>query len=593
VSVTRAADQAVPGLRLPRQVAHYRLTGSIGQGSNAAVFLAQDERLHRQVALKVLVPELARDAAFRARMIRESQAAAAVGHPHIIPVYEAGEADGIVYVAMRYIRGEDARSLLNRLGPLPFGYAWNIVAQIASALDAAHARGLIHGDVRPGKILLEASDTAGEVTPQRAGDSESGHAYLSDFGMSRAFPPGQIVATGQSTGAFDYTAPEQIEGHALDGRADLYSLACTGFELLCGTPPFGQDQGPTLMYAQLYAPPPAATVSRADLPAAVDLVLATALNKNPADRYPSCGQFADELRAALGFSPGEPGEPAGPPPSRSPGRPGPVAESGLAAAEALAAAEPAAAAEPSAAAEPPAAAEAPASGSGPLDPEAMDEPNEPEREPSASRSRVPRLILAAAAVVVAAAVASGLALSKQSTPARPAVAPIAASLRATPSRSPSPSPASTSTLASEQAAALSMLLTSSAAARTALHDAVRQVGACTNLSNAVSRLQGVVNQRVGEYSRASALPTSALPDGAAMKSELIRALSSSLEADRDYLTWARQQLAGGCTPSDQSSVYNVANGASQVADAAKKAFVQVWNPVAAKYGIKPDSASSI
>jgi hypothetical protein len=138
-----------------------------------------------------------------------------------------------------------------------------------------------------------------------------------------------------------------------------------------------------------------------------------------------------------------------------------------------------------------------------------------------------------------------------------------------------------------------MLLTSSAAARTALHDAVRQVGACTNLSNAVSQLQGVVDQRVGEYSRASALPTSALPDGAAVKSELIGALSSSLEADRDYLTWAQQQLAGGCTPSDQSSVYNAANGASQVADAAKKAFVQVWNPVAARYSIKPESASSL
>jgi hypothetical protein len=388
--------------------------------------------------------------------------------------------------------------------------------------------------------------------------------------MSRAFPPGQIVATGQSAGAFDYTAPEQIEGHALDGQADLYSLACTGFELLCGTPPFGQDQGPTLMYAQLYAPPPAATASRADLPAAVDLVLAKALNKNPADRYPSCGQFAEELRAALGLSPSEL---TGPPPPPSPGRSGPGTEPGLAAAE------------------PPAA--APAAGSGPLAPEAINEPNEPnepEREPSAPRPRVPRLILAAAGVVVVAAVASGLALSKQSTPARPAVAPIAASLRATPSRSLSPSRPS---LASEQAAALSMLLTSSAAARTALHDAVHQVGACTNLSNAVRQLQGVVNQRAGEYSRASALPTSALQDGTAIKSELIGALSRSLEADRDYLTWAQQQLAGGCTPTNQSSAYNAANGASQVADADKEAFVQVWNPVAAKYGIKPDSASSL
>jgi hypothetical protein len=307
----------------------------------------------------------------------------------------------------------------------------------------------------------------------------------------------------------------------------------------------------------------------------VDLVLATALNKNPADRYPSCGQFAEELRTALGL---RPGEPAGPPQSPSPGQAAPVAESGLAAAE------PPAAAEVSAA-------EVPAIPSGPLDHGTMEEPNGPEREPPAQRSRVPRLVLAAAAVVVVAVgVGSGVALSKQSTPARPAAALPAASSRATPSRSPSPSAL---VLASEQAAALSMLLTSSVAARTALHDAVRQVDACTNLANAVSQLQGVVNQRVGEYSRASSLPTSALPDGTAVKSGLIGALGSSLKADRDYLTWARQEQAGGCAPSDRSSAYNAAVGASQQANAAKEAFVQVWNPVAAKYGIKPDSARSI
>jgi serine/threonine protein kinase len=458
---------------------------------------------------------------------------------------------------------EDAGALLHRLGPLPPGYACNIIAQIASALDAAHAQGLIHGDVKPANILLEATDTA------------EPHAYLSDFGMSRALPPGQLAAQGQFTGTFDYTAPEQIEGHALDGRTDLYALAGTAFELLCGTPPFGPEQGRTLMYAQLYAPPPAATASRADLPAAVDLVLATALNKNPADRYPSCGQFAGELRTALGL---RPGEPIGLPPSRSPGQAAPVAESGLAAAEPLAAAEVGAA-------------EVPAIPSGPLDHGTMEEPNGPEREPPAQRSRVPRLVLAAAAVVVVAVgVGSGVALSKQSTPARPAAALPAASSRATPSRSPSPSAL---VLASEQAAALSMLLTSSVAARTALHDAVRQVDACTNLANAVSQLQGVVNQRVGEYSRASSLPTSALPDGTAVKSGLIGALGSSLKADRDYLTWARQEQAGGCAPSDRSSAYNAAVGASQQANAAKEAFVQVWNPVAAKYGIKPDSARSI
>jgi serine/threonine protein kinase len=463
---------------------------------------------------------------------------------------------------------KDAAALLDRVGPLPAGYACDIIAQIASALDAAHARGLMHGDVKPANILLEASDTAGEVTPQRAGDYEPGRAYLSDFPMSGAFPPGQSAAPGQFTGTFDYTPPEQIEGHALDGRAEEYSLACTAFELLCGTPPFGPDQGPTLMYAQLYAAPPAATARRADLPAAVDLVLATALSKNPAGRYPSCGQFAEELRAALALRPGEPAGPLPSPSSRQPGQPVPAAEAVPAATEPH---------------------PKPATGSGPRDPEAIEEPNGPERAPSAPRHRVPRLILAAAAVVVVAVgVASGVALSKQSPPARTAAALPAASTSATPSPSPS-----ASVLASEQAAALSTLLTSSAAARTALHDAVRLVDACTNLATAVSQLQGVVNQRAGEYSRASSLPTSALPDGTAVKSELIGALSSSLKADRDYLTWARQQQAGGCTPSIQSGAYNAAFGASQLANTAKEAFVQVWNPVAAKYGIKPDSARSI
>jgi serine/threonine-protein kinase len=538
----------------------------------------------------VLVPELAGDAAFRARMIRESQAAAAVGHPHIIPVYEAGEADGTAYIAMRYVRGEDARSRLKRLGPLPAGHAWHIVAQVAAALDAAHARGLIHRDVRPANILIE------------GGDDEPGHAYLADFGGRGAFPPGQVIAASQWAGALDYLAPEQIEGRALDGRTDLYALACTGFELLCGTPPFGQDQGATLVYAQLYAPPPAATAMRADLPAAVDLVLATALNKNPADRYRSCGKFAEELRAALGLSPGEPVRPPRP---RSPGRSDPAAESGLPAAELPAAGLPAAELP---ATEVPATAEisvteVPAVEELPATEPAAPEPGAPAPEVSGPRSRVPKLILAAGAVVVvAAAVASGVALSGQRAPARPAASLPRASSLATassssrsPSHAPASSPASPSApvLASGQAAALGTLLTSSTVARTELAAAVVQVDACTNLSSAVSQLQDVVNQRAGEYSQASALPTAALPGGAAMKSELLGALSNSLQADRDYLTWAQQQQTGGCAPAGQSSAYNAAYGASQLANAAKEEFVQEWNPVAVTYGIKPVSAGSI
>ena len=562
----------------------YRLDRCIGRGSSGAVYLAEnehrDEGARRPVALKVMAAELASDAGFRTRMIRESRAAAALGHPHVIPVFETDEADGVLYAAMRYVPGGDARSLISQLGSLPPGDAGQIIAQIASALDAVHARGLIHRDVRPANILLDrddADDTA-------AGD----HAYLADFGMSKAFTPGQVIVTEKAGGSLDYLAPEQIEGRALDGRADLYSLACTGFELLCGAPPFGPDQGPTLLYAQIYAEPPAASARRAGLPGAVDSVLATALAKDPADRYPSCGRFAQELRAALGVRPGERSGPVRPrqAPAVVGDRPAVVRER-----PALLEERPALLQERSALLE-----ERP-TGPLPLGRGATGEPGGTGPGPSEPRRRAlrPALVVAAGAAVIIAAVA-GVALSKRSAPAP---APSTASSPA--DRSPSPSPASVSAtsspsgpaLAAQQAAALSTLLTSSAAARTALHQAVTQVGACANLPGAVSTLQDVVNQRSGEYGRASALATSALPGGARVKSALVAALASSLKADQDFLAWARQQQSGGCTPASQSGAYNAAFSASQQADAAKQAFVQVWNPVAARYGIAQESPLDI
>jgi tRNA A-37 threonylcarbamoyl transferase component Bud32 len=629
--VSHATRPGLPGAGQSGTIAGYRLDGYVGQGSSAVVYRAQDERLHRQVALKVMTPELAGDAAFRTRMVGESRAAAALGHPHIVPVFQAGETDGTLYAAMRYLSGGDGRSLLSRHGPFPIGYAWRIVAQIASALDAAHAQGLIHRDVRPANILLDGDD---------AGDRAAGvHAYLSDFGMSRVFPPGQVIAPDQAAGILDYLAPEQIEGRDLDGRADQYALACTGFEFLCGTPPFAPDQGQTLMYAQIYADPPAASVRRAGIPAAVDSVLATALAKNPADRYPSCGRFAAELRAALGARPGEPG---GPPPRSPaphgivpvseprPAMPGrvllrvkqrpPGTEGGQAPAKdppAVATDRPAGAGslapvpawEPATAGKPATAwAPAPAWEPAPAEEAApAGDPGGPDPEPPARRtwSRRPVLagirargpvLAAGAAVVVAAAVVSGVALSGRSAPAHPAATTPAPTV-SSPSPPPSSPSASTSpsgpVTASQQAAALSTLLTSSAAARTALHNAVTQVGSCTNLSGAVRQLQAVVNQRAGQAGRASALPTAALPGGTEVKSKLMTALDSSLTADRDYLSWARQQLTGGCTPTSQSSAYNAAFTASQRADAAKQAFVQVWNPVAARYGIAQESPRDI
>ncbi|HEY1003740.1 MAG TPA: hypothetical protein VGD83_29275, partial [Streptosporangiaceae bacterium] len=228
------------------------------------------------------------------------------------------------------------------------------------------------------------------------------------------------------------------------------------------------------------------------------------------------------------------------------------------------------------------------------EPSTTGDPGSPGPEPSGRRIR--GRVLAAGAVVVAAAVGSGVALSGGSAPAHPAAAtptPTATSPSpslSSPSAAASPSAPAT---ASQQAAALGALMTSSVAARTALHNAVTQVGGCTHLPGAVSQLQAVVNRRAGQYDRASALSTGALPGGAQVKSTLLAALGTSLTADRDYLSWARQQLTGGCTPTGQSSAYNAAFSASRRADAAKEAFVQVWNPVAARYGIARESPRNI
>ena len=602
--MSHATRPDLPALGRAGTIAGYRLDRCIGQGSSGAVYLARDERQHgrvrRPVALKVMAPELASDADFRTRMIRESRAAAALGHPHVLPVFEADEADGILYVAMRYVRGGDARSLIGQFGSLPPGYTGQIITQVASALDAMHTHGLIHRDVRSANILLD-----GDAGDAAAGD----HAYLSDFGMSKVFTPGQAIAAEQAGGSLDYLAPEQIEGRPVDGRADLYSLACTGFELLCGTPPFGPDEGQTLKYAQIYADPPAASARRAGLPAAVDSVLATALAKDPADRYQSCGRFAEELRAALGVRPGEligsvrprpaPAVPADQPAATSyqtsvGGQP-PVAASDRR--PAVASDRPTVVGErPALLEEPPALLEErPAAEPLPLARGTTGEPDGVGRGPSNPRRRALLPALAAVAVLaVLAVIFAGVALSKRPAPAQSAPSP-PASRSASPSAtgvSATASPSGTA-LAAEQASALGTLLKSSVKARTALHKAVRQVGACANLPGAISQLQEVVNQRSSEYGRASALATSALPDGAKVKSALVAALGISLKADQDYLAWARQQQSGGCAPASQSGAYNAAFSASQQADAAKQAFVQLWNPVAARYGIAQKSPNEI
>jgi len=653
--VSRETEPALPYSGMSGQIAHYRLGGFIGRGAMAVVYLAQDQQTGGNVALKVVAPELAGDAAFRSRFLHDSRMAATIGHPHIIPIYEADEAAGNLFVAMHCVQGGDARSLLNRHGPLPVDWAWTIIAAVASALDACHAHGLIHGDVRPANMLLDAGDQA-NGTAQPATDGRPGHAYLADFGMSRSSPSSEIIAAGQVE-PLDYAAPEQIERHEIDGRADLYSLACSGYELLCGTPPFGQDQGLTLMYAQLYAPPPSAAAQRPDLPSAVDAVLATALAKNPADRFATCGQFAEALRAALGSSDyASPAAPVPPAAAAAPaaagagaampapddwaapvpdqwfgysqqGPPAPGAgqdhtgpDDTLAGAPTMAggptmAGPPTIAGPPTqpggpmmagpatqpggpAMAGPPAASGAPTmyDGGWPQQPPLGPPPGAPHGPGPDffSRLRVARprsgllsgkrmvFVLAAVAVVVVGIIA-GVALSGGSSPSTPAASSNAAS----------PTPSTSTTLAARQATAVSSLLSSSAATRRSLEGAVDDARNCSNLASATSQIQAVASQRNAEYRRAKALSMGALANGTTVKSDLLAALRASLDADRDYLTWARRELHSGCRPAGRSPAYNAAVSADSQAGSAKATFVQAWNPVATKYGDPQESASDI
>jgi serine/threonine-protein kinase len=287
-----ADDGFVVAFAAGSRIAGYRLEERIGQGGMAVVFRARDQRLGRLVALKILAPELAGDAEFQRRFTRESRAAAAIDDPHIVPVFAAGEADGVLFIAMRYVAGGDAHSLLNQEGPLPPDRVADIISPVASALDAAHRAGLVHRDVKPSNMLMD-------VLPGRPD-----HVYLSDFGLSKAVASTSgMTRAGAVMGTLDYISPEQIAGKPVDGRADQYALACSAFELLAGGPPFRRDEPTAAMYAHLSESPPKLASRRPGLPPEADGVLSRALAKAPGDRYASCGQFADALRDAFGFQP--------------------------------------------------------------------------------------------------------------------------------------------------------------------------------------------------------------------------------------------------------------------------------------------------
>jgi serine/threonine protein kinase/WD40 repeat protein len=284
------------GFRAGSLVAGYRLEAQVGAGGMAVVFRARDERLGRLVALKILAPALAADEGFRRRFIAESRAAAVVDDPHIIPVFEAGESGGVLFIAMRFVAGGDLRGVLAREGPLPPGRAAGFISPVASALDAAHRAGLVHRDVKPANVLVD------------AGANRPDHVYLSDFGVSKgAVSSVSLTGAGHFLGTPDYSAPEQIQSRAVDGRTDQYALACVAFQLLTGSVPFERDQGMAVLLAHLSEPPPRVSSRRPGLPAAADQVLAWAMAKVPEKRYGSCREFADALRDALGVAPYTPG----------------------------------------------------------------------------------------------------------------------------------------------------------------------------------------------------------------------------------------------------------------------------------------------
>jgi len=272
--------------RVGTEVAGYRIDSVIGHGGMSVVYLAEHLRLGRRVALKVLAPQLAENEKFRDRFLRESKLAASIDHPNIVPIYDADEEEGLLYIAMRYVEGTDLHRLLRAEDRLEPERAARIVTQIATALDVAHASGLVHRDVKPGNALLTADD----------------HVYLSDFGLTkRTLSVSGLTETGQLVGTLDYVAPEQIKGDPVDARADVYSLGCIVYECLTGQVPYPRDMEVAVLWAHVQDPPPAVTAERPELPIEVDDVVAHAMAKDPDERTATAGAVATELRAALGL----------------------------------------------------------------------------------------------------------------------------------------------------------------------------------------------------------------------------------------------------------------------------------------------------
>jgi YVTN family beta-propeller protein len=269
----------------PRQVGHYRLDGLLGSGGTGEVYKAYDTRRDRYVALKLLPEALAGDQEYLKRFRRESNVAARLREPHVIPIHDFGEANGQLFIDMRLVDGADIGALLGTGGPIAPQRAVYLIGQVAQALDAAHADHLVHRDIKPSNILVTSSD----------------FVYVVDFGLARpiAGRPASLTVNEATTRTLHYAAPERFAGHDVDGRADVYSLACVLYECLTGEPPFAGKDLPALMQAQLSSAPPQPSSLVEGIPQALDAVIARGMAKDPRDRFPTAGALAEAAREAL------------------------------------------------------------------------------------------------------------------------------------------------------------------------------------------------------------------------------------------------------------------------------------------------------
>lgn len=266
-------------------IAGYEIESVVGSGGIGILYRARQLRLDRPVALKLVESEVAREPVVRERLRREARTVAALDHPNVVPLYEAGEADGTVYIVTRWVEGTELGSLIRRDGPLEPARAARIAAQVASALEVAHEKGLIHRDIKPSNLIVTSED----------------HVYLTDFGLSkRAESVAGLTMAQQLLGTIDYVAPEQIEGNEPEARGDVYGLACVLFEALTGAAPFAGEAGGTAkMWAHLNAEPPSVREQRPDVPRALDEVIRRALAKTP-DARPSAAAFGAAVLEAVG-----------------------------------------------------------------------------------------------------------------------------------------------------------------------------------------------------------------------------------------------------------------------------------------------------